>query len=103
MAEHAWQDGLRIDWEGVKILYVASNHQERLVKEAVHIRLSIPGLRMNRDAGKEISCVWQGPMKKLTSRNVHLRGRRILMQTTPTNTASVPPTVASHLTELADR
>ena len=41
-----WQDGHCIDWEGVKILDVASNHQERLVKEAVHILLSAPGLRM---------------------------------------------------------
>ena len=34
VAEHTWQDGHRIDWEGVKILDVASNHEERLVKEA---------------------------------------------------------------------
>ena len=26
VAEHAWQDGHCIDWEGVKILDVASNH-----------------------------------------------------------------------------
>ena len=55
VADYAWQDGYHIDWEKVKILDVASNHQERLVKEAVHICLSEHGLRMNRDEGKEIS------------------------------------------------
>ena len=58
VAEHAWQDGHRIDWEGVEVLDVVSNHQERLVKEAVYIRLSTPGVRMNRDEGKEISRFW---------------------------------------------
>ena len=61
--------GHRIDWEGVEVLEVASDHQERLVKEAVYIRLSTSGVRMNRDEGEEI---WQGPLKKLRCRDNQL-------------------------------
>ena len=42
--------------EGVKTLNVAPNQQERLVKEAMYIRLSTPGVRMkerrSRASGK---------------------------------------------------
>ena len=71
---------------------LASNHQKRLVKEAVYIHLSAPE---NRDEGNEISRVWQGPLKKFTSRDGHPLGCRTAMQTTPTNVASAPPTIAS--------
>ena len=51
MTENAQQDGHCIDWEGgVKILDVASNHQERLVKEAAN---RAPGRCID---GKIISC-----------------------------------------------
>ena len=96
VAEHVWQDGHRIDWKGVEILDVASNHEERLMKEAVYIHLSAPGVRMNRDEGKEISCVCHGPLKKLAHRDSHPRRHRTsAMQTTPTSTVSAPPTEAS--------
>ena len=96
VAEHAWQDGHRIDWEGVKMLDVASNYEERLVKEAVYIHLSTPGVRMNRDKGKEISRVWHGPLKKLSHQDSHpCRRRTSAMQTTSTSTASAPPTEVS--------
>ena len=98
VADHAWQDGHRIDWKGVEILDVpvASNCDERLVKEAVYIHLSALGVRMNRDEGKEISRIWQGPLKKLACCDSHLRRRTTaVMQTTPTSTASAPPTELS--------
>ena len=63
VAEHVWQVGHEIEWDEVEILDVATDLQERKVKESVYIRLapkspkglSPKGLKMNRDEGKELS------------------------------------------------
>ena len=56
MVKHVWQDGHTIDLR----LYVdgASYNEELEVKEAVHIMLSKPERRMNKDISKEISWIW---------------------------------------------
>ena len=43
---------------------MASNHQERLVKEAMYIRLSAPGVRLNRDEREGDLTHLTGPLEE---------------------------------------
>ena len=73
VAEHAWKDGhiIIIEWDEVKILDTARDERERRVKEALYIRLAPPGLKMNRNEGKDISPLWLSAMK--TTQGPHCR------------------------------
>ena len=55
VAEHAWQTSHEIERDDVWILDMATDLQERKVKESVYIRLAPKALKMNRDEGKELS------------------------------------------------
>ena len=58
VAKHAWQDRHIIEWDQVMILDTASDQRERQTKEALYIKLALPGCRMNRDEGKYLSPLW---------------------------------------------
>ena len=59
VAEHAQQTGYKIVWNtNVEILGMATELQERKVRESVYIRLAPKGCRMNRDEGRELSPQW---------------------------------------------
>ena len=58
IAEHAWEAGHRIDWEGTQILDSASSLSELLMKEALQIRAVPPDRRLNRDTGWQIPDCW---------------------------------------------
>ena len=67
IAEHAWDAQHRPDWEGVKIVDVASRKKELLVKEAIHIRLTPREELLNRDKGWQIPESWNPTLRKMTS------------------------------------
>ena len=65
MAEHAWKDGHVIEWNEVEVLDTATDERQRRVKEALYIRMAPPGVRMNRDEGREVSPLWLNAIRKL--------------------------------------
>ena len=65
VGEHAWQDGHCINWEDAEILDTAKDLQERKTKEALYIKLTPPGCRINRDEGRDLPPLWLRTVKKL--------------------------------------
>ena len=65
VAEHAWKDGHVIEWNEVEVLDKATDERQRRVKEALYIRMAPPGVRMNRDKGREVSPLWLNAIRKL--------------------------------------
>ena len=43
----------------------ATDERQRRVKEALYIRMAPPGVRMNRDEGREVSPLWLNAIRKL--------------------------------------
>ena len=73
VAEHAWKDGHVIEWDQVEVLDTATDERQRRVKEALYIRMAPPGVRMNRDEGRDVSPLWLNAIRKMGDR---LRGRQ---------------------------
>ena len=90
VAEHAWKDGHIIEWDEVKILDTAREERERRVKEALCIRLAPPGLKMDRDEGKEISPLWLCAMKRTQGRHCS-QGRNATQPLTAPESHHPPP------------
>ena len=54
VAEQAWCNDHRIDWDTVEIVDTASKKMELLVKEAIHIQQTPKELLLNRDNSWQI-------------------------------------------------
>ena len=80
VAEHAWQDGHIIEWDQVEIVDTAASTSERLVKEAIHIKLAPPGCRINREEGKDL---WMNAARE--------RSRRRLTRSLQPRPPTTPP------------
>ena len=65
VGEHPWKDGHIIEWDQVEVLDTATDERERRVKEALYINMVPPGVRMNRDEGRDVSPLWLNAIKKL--------------------------------------
>ena len=65
VAEHAWQDEHCINWEDAENLDTAKDLKERKTKEALYIKLTPPGCRINRDEGRDLPPLWLRTVKKL--------------------------------------
>ena len=89
VAEHAWQDGHIIEWDQVEIVDTATATNERLVKEAIHIRLAPRGCRINREEGRELSLLW---MNAVRSAREHSR-RRTMPSLQPHPPTTPPPRI----------
>jgi hypothetical protein len=64
IAEHSINTGHKIDFNNVSVLDRASGYMDRLVKEAIQIRLNQNNI--NRDNGFTLSRAWN-PVPKLLS------------------------------------
>ena len=60
LANHAWQDRHYINWEDAEILDTARDLHKRKTKEAMYIRMVLPGCWINRDEDRELSLLWLG-------------------------------------------
>ena len=86
VAEHAWQDGHVIEWDQVEIVDTAASTSERLVKEAIHIKLAPLGCRINREEGRDLSPLWMNAV--LSARE---RSRRRLTRSLQPRPPTTPP------------
>jgi hypothetical protein len=68
VAEHSINTGHKIDFNNVSVLDRASGYMDRLVKEAVQIRLNQNNI--NRDNGFTLSRAWNPVTKLLFTHNL---------------------------------
>ena len=77
------------DWLGRSGNHKCGLQPLREVGEGAHP----PQCAWNEDEGKDISCIWKGPLKKLSHQDKQpCRQRKSASQTTHTNTAATLPT-----------
>lgn len=65
VAEHAWKDGRIIEWDQAEILDMATDECQRQVKEAIYIKMTPPGIRINQDEGLDLTLLWLCAIHKL--------------------------------------
>ena len=89
VAEHAWKDGHVIEWNEVEVLDTATDERQRRVKEALYIRMAPPGVRMNRDEGREVSPLWLNAIRELRTQRDQKTIQTGMLQPNPP--ATPPP------------
>ena len=76
VVEHAWQDGHCVNWEDAEVLDTARDLQVRKTKEALYIKMTPSGCRINRDEGRDLPPLWLRTIKKLKSKHPGHKPRR---------------------------
>jgi len=70
VAEHVWESHHPIDWKETMVLDHGRG-QELLVKEALHIQMTLSQERFNQDVGLEVSGCWITVMRRQGGRSNH--------------------------------
>ena len=68
VAEHAWEHHHPIHWEETTVLDHGRG-QELLVKEALHIQMTLVEEHFNRDQGLEVPGCWTAVMRRQGGRS----------------------------------
>ena len=68
VVEHAWENHHLIDWEETTVLDHGRG-QELLVKEALHIQMTLSEERFNQDGGLEVPGCWIAVMRRQGGRS----------------------------------
>ena len=65
IAEHQWDQQHQVNWEGTRVLDIASRPVQLRVKEALYIQKTPTNNRLHRDEGYELPGCWIATVKKL--------------------------------------
>ena len=65
-----------IEWDQAEIVDAGKSTCERLVKEAIHIKLAPPGCRMNKDEGMDLSPLWMNAILAMRDRQRRMQDHR---------------------------
>ena len=65
VADHAWSEHHRIDWNQVRVIDCVNKRIELLIKEALHIAMIPDGACLNRDKGLELPDCWLSTIRTL--------------------------------------
>ena len=68
VADHAWSEHHRIDWNQVQVIDCANKRIELLIKEALHIAMIPDGACLNRDKGLELPDCWLSTIRALQNK-----------------------------------
>ena len=66
---------------------------ERLVKEAIHIKLAPPGCKMNKDEGMDLSPLWMNAILAMRDRQRRMQDRRRTPPRVPRPPSTPPPNI----------
>ena len=65
ITEHAWTTNHTIKWNEMKVLDQARRRKDLIIKEVLHISLTLEDQRFNRDGGLKLLACWVATLEVL--------------------------------------